>query len=97
MLQLNRIIYQAVVAQMPQQIATISYNESKDRFLYRLYRPSDSSTIERRFDGVQIQRSCAPHYIQMLRNKMDHKLGKRICKYYHASLLIASTLQLNKM
>ena len=97
MLQLNRVIYQAVVAQAPQQVATISYNESKDRFLYRLYRPSDSSTIEKRFDGTEIQRSCAPHYVQMLRNKMDQKLGKRICKFYHSNLLIASTFQINKM
>ena len=97
MLQLNRIIYQAVVAQHPLQIATISYNESKDRFLYRLYRPHDSSTIERRFDGTHIQRTCAPHYLHMVRNQMEQKLGKRICRYFHANLLVASMLEIHKM
>lgn len=60
--QLNRVLYQAVVAENPRQVATVSYNESKDRFLYQLYRPQDCTTIEKRFDGAEIQRACAPHY-----------------------------------
>ena len=54
MVQLNRVLYQAVVSENPRQIATVSYNESKERFLYRMYRPEDSTTIEKRFDGAEI-------------------------------------------
>jgi hypothetical protein len=39
--------------------------------LFKLYRPSDSTTIERRFNGNQIQRACAPYYMQMLRKGME--------------------------
>jgi len=35
---LNRIIYQSVVGLQPIQICTITYNEAKDVFVYRLYR-----------------------------------------------------------
>ena len=86
-----------MVAENPRQVATISYNDSKDRFLYRLYRPQDSTTMERRFDGTEIQRSCAPHYIPMLRNNMDKELGKRICQFYHAQMLVASVMEKNSM
>ena len=33
----------------------------------------------------------------MLRNKMEMQLGKRICQYYHASMLVTSVMERNKM
>ena len=33
----------------------------------------------------------------MVRNKMERKLGKRICRYFHAQLLVASMLEIHKM
>jgi hypothetical protein len=65
--------------------------------LFKLYRPSDSTTIERRFNGNQIQRACAPYYMQMLRKGMEQELGERISQYYYANLLIASVMQANNM
>ena len=91
------MLYQAVVSENPRQIATVSYNESKDRFLYRMYRPADSTTLEKRFDGREIQKSCAPHYFLMLRNRMENQLGKRICHYYHATMLVTSVMERNSM
>jgi hypothetical protein len=63
MVLLNRIIYQATVSQDPIQVCSIAYNESKDIFVYRLYGPFTSQkSIERRFDGGEIQKTCCPHY-----------------------------------
>lgn len=60
---LNRVIYQATVALNPVQVCSVSYNESKERFLYRLYRPFNGcESIERRFDGAEIQKTCCPNY-----------------------------------
>lgn len=33
----------------------------------------------------------------MLRNRMEQQLGKRICQFYHATMLIASVLEKNEM
>jgi len=45
--QLNSIVYQAIISQNPVQMCTIIYNEVKDVFVYRLYRSVDSSMFER--------------------------------------------------
>ena len=65
--------------------------------MYRLYRPVDCTTLEKRFDASDIQRSCAPHYAQMLRNNMEKELGRRICEFYYAGMLVASVLEKNQM
>ena len=46
-IELNCVIYQAIVSQNPIQMCTITFNEVKDVFVYRLYRSVDSSIFER--------------------------------------------------
>lgn len=74
-------------------MCSVSFNESKDRFVYRLYRPfSGCESIERRFEGVEIQKTCCPNYQTMVANGMEKELGQRIAKFYHANILVASVL-----
>ena len=54
-------------------------------------------SIERRFDGTEIQKTCCPHYIHMLNNAMEKELGQRIAKFYHANILVASVLQIHNL
>ena len=92
LIDLNKIFYQAVIAQNPTQICTITYSDSKELFIYRLYRYSDSSSYEKRILASEIAKTCAPHYQQMLQNRMFKELGERISKYYQKDMLVASLM-----
>mmetsp|Transcript_428 Transcript_428/g.469 ORF Transcript_428/g.469 Transcript_428/m.469 type:complete len:100 (+) Transcript_428:296-595(+) len=92
MVDLNKIIFQDVISKNPCQVCTIIYNDVKDVFVYRLYRASDCSSSEKRIPAEDVARSCAPHYLQMLKNKMFKQLGERISKYYMKDIVVSSLL-----
>lgn len=62
-----------------------------------MYRISDSSSYEKRILASEIARTCAPHYMQMLKNRMHMQLGERISKYYQKDMLVASLMSYYRM
>lgn len=69
---LNAIIFQAVICQNPIQMVTITYDEIKDTFVYRLYRSGDSSIFERQILATEVMRTCAPHLRSMMREGLSY-------------------------
>lgn len=97
MIDLNKIFYQSVISENPTQICTITYSDVKELFIYRLYRFSDQSNYEKRITGVEVARTCAPHYVKMMQNRMFKELGERIALYYKKDMLVASLMTYFKM
>lgn len=94
---LNRVIYQAIVAHNPVQLCTIVLNEVKDVFVYRLYRPHDSSVFERQITSSDIRMTCAPHLDRMVREGLLREVGERVAAHYMANVLVASVLEFRKI
>jgi len=94
---LNRIVYQAIISHNPVQLCTVIFNEVNDLFVYRLYRPVDSSVFERQISCNDCIKTCAPHLRSMLVNGLHNQLGERVAQHYMANVLVASVLEFHKI
>ena len=97
MILLNRIIYQAIISHNPVQMCTVTFNEVKDVYIYRLYRPHDCSTFERQITSNDVVRTCAPHLRNMVTEGLYNEIGERIARYYMSNVLVASVLEFHKI
>jgi len=95
--QLNRIIFQAVLSQNPTQMCTVTYNEVKDVFVYRMYRSIDSSIFERQITSTDVIRTCAPHLRAMMKQGLHYEVGQRVAQHYMSNILVASVLEFYKI
>lgn len=85
------------MAHNPVQLCTIVYNEVNEVFIYRLYRSQDSSVFERQISSSDIQRTCAPNLVAMVKEGLLGELGERIARHYLANVLVASVLDFHRI
>lgn len=97
MVELNKIIYESIISHNPIQLCIIIFNESKDVFVYRLYRPHDSTVFERQLLCSEVILTCAPHLRAMLREGLTSEVGERVARHYMSSVLVASVLEFHKI
>jgi hypothetical protein len=78
-------------------MCSITYNEVKDVFVYRMYRAVDSSVFERQITSTDVIRTCAPHLRAMLKQGLHYEVGQRVAQHYMSNILVASVLEFYKI